>query len=375
MTSNNSISRPWYEITNAAEIPSPALLIYRERVAENIARMVRYCGDVKKLRPHVKTHKLPQIVAMNLSAGISKFKVSTIAEAEMTAAAGGSDVLLALQPVGPNIERLFRLIQQFPQTKFSAIVDDTNNLQHIARVAQQFNQQLPLYIDLNVGMNRTGIELGPSAFELYRNICNTAGVVAAGVHAYDGHLHEPNRDSVLQKVAVTYQPVWQLISELKSAGLPVPNVITSGTPTSQILAEQYPVEVGAGTTALWDFGQAEVTPYLDYQYAAVLLARVISRPTANRICLDLGHKAVASEMPQPRVRFFGLEHATAVLHSEEHLVLETDLADQYPVGTVCYGIPRHICPTVALHSEVWCVSEGRAIETWPVVARARRLTI
>jgi D-serine deaminase-like pyridoxal phosphate-dependent protein len=375
MTTNSTTARPWYEVANASEIPSPALLIYRDRVTENIARMIRYCGDVKKLRPHVKTHKLPQIVAMKLAAGISKFKASTIAEAEMTAGAGGNDVLLALQPVGPQIGRLFRLIQHFPQSKFSAIVDDVNNLRQIAKVAQEYNQQLPLYIDLNVGMNRTGIELGPKAIELYRTMCSIPGIVAAGVHAYDGHLHEPDRDSVLRKVAVTYQPVWQFISELTNDGLPVPNIVTSGTPTSQILAEQYPVEVGAGTTALWDFGQAEVTPYLDYQYAAVLLARVISRPTKNRICLDLGHKAVASEMPQPRVRFFGLEDATAVLHSEEHLVLETDRADLYPVGTVCYGVPRHICPTVALQSEVWCVGEGRAIETWPVVARARRLTI
>jgi D-serine deaminase-like pyridoxal phosphate-dependent protein len=224
-------------------------------------------------------------------------------------------------------------------------------------------------------MNRTGIELGAAAIELYHAICHTPGIIPGGVHAYDGHLHEPNPNKIQQQIATTYQPVWQFIDGLRAAGLSVPNIITSGTPTSQFLAAQYPVEVGAGTTTLWDFGQAEVSPYLDYQYAAVLLARVISRPTKNRICLDLGHKSVASEMAQPRVRFFGLEQATPVLHSEEHLVLETDKADDFPVGTICYGIPRHICPTVALQSEVWCVSDGKAIETWPVVARARRLTI
>jgi len=133
--------------------------------------------------------------------------------------------------------------------------------------------------------------------------------------------------------------------------------------------------VGAGTPALWDFGQAEISPDLDYLNAAVLLSRVISRPAEDRICLDLGYKAVASEMPQPRVRWFGLEDAPVVMQSEEHLVLQTSQADAFPVGQVLYGIPRHICPTVALYSEVWCVREGRAVERWPVVARARRLTI
>ena len=135
------------------------------------------------------------------------------------------------------------------------------------------------------------------------------------------------------------------------------------------------MEVGLGTAVLWDFGQSITSPYLDFQNAAVLLARVISHPTPNRICIDLGHKSVASEMTQPRVRWFGLEDATAVIHSEEHLVLETDKSGLFPVGTVVYGLPKHICPTVALHNEVWTVSNRIAGEKWPVVARARSLTI
>ena len=93
------------------------------------------------------------------------------------------------------------------------------------------------------------------------------------------------------------------------------------------------------------------------------------------LCLDLGHKAVASEMAHPRVRLLGLEDAVAVTHSEEHLAVRTSRSADYQVGDVVYGIPRHICPTVALHSEVWAVRDGLATERWPVVARARRITI
>jgi D-serine deaminase-like pyridoxal phosphate-dependent protein len=166
-----------------------------------------------------------------------------------------------------------------------------------------------------------------------------------------------------------------MIKQLKQAGASVPNVIAAGTPTSRLLALHDHVEVGGGTTVLWDFGQAEVSPDLDFLNAAVLLTRVISRPTENRICLDLGHKAVASEMQPPRVQFFGLEDAIPVMHSEEHLVLEMKNTDRFPVGTVIYGVPRHICPTVAMHQEVWCVQNHLACEKWAVVARARCLTI
>ena len=113
----------WYEIANAADVASPALLLYPDRIEENLKRLVQLAGDPARLRPHVKTHKLPQIIAIKRSLGIDKFKVSTIAEAEMTAEAGGRDVLLAYPCVGPNIGRLIRLIERFPDTHFATLVD------------------------------------------------------------------------------------------------------------------------------------------------------------------------------------------------------------------------------------------------------------
>jgi D-threonine aldolase len=107
----------------------------------------------------------------------------------------------------------------------------------------------------------------------------------------------------------------------------------------------------------------------------VLITRVVSKPAPGRLCLDLGHKAIASEMPHPRVKLFGLEDANFSMHSEEHLVVETPRADEYKVGSVIYGIPRHICPTVALHHDVWVVRDGKAVDRWEVTARKRRITI
>ena len=116
-------------------------------------------------------------------------------------------------------------------------------------------------------------------------------------------------------------------------------------------------------------------PDLPFAPAALVLTRVISKPGQNRLCLDLGHKAIAAENPPPRVQFLDLPEATTLMHNEEHLVLETPGAAEFSVGDVLYGIPRHICPTVALHAQAVVIESGRAGPSWKIVARDRILTI
>lgn len=152
-------------------------------------------------------------------------------------------------------------------------------------------------------------------------------------------------------------------------------MVAGGTPTFPFHAEREGVECSPGTCLLWDAGYAHQLPDLDFEPAAALLTRVVSRPTPNRVCLDLGHKAVASEMPHPRAVLLNLTESRPVAHNEEHLVVETDQASRWKVGDEVIAIPWHICPTVALHSEVWVVRDGQKPEVWPVAARARRLTL
>lgn len=363
----------WFRLQNEAEVPSPSVLIFPERVEENLRRMIRLAGGVDRLRPHVKTHKLAEVLALELKHGITKFKTATIAETELCARAGAPDVLLAYPLVGPNIGRFLRMMAHFPATTFRAVGDDSASLKALGAAAAAAGLTVEVLLDLNVGMNRTGVTPDEAAVELYRQILATPGLLPGGLHAYDGHLHQRSREERAVAAQAAFAPVWELEKQLRSLGWPVPRVVASGTPTLPLLAQRPGVELGAGTTVFWDFGQAETCPDLDFLEAAVLLTRVISRPTPERITLDLGHKAVASEMPAPRVRLFGLEDATFVMHSEEHLVLESPRAAQFPVGTVVYGIPRHVCPTIALHQEVQVVRSGRASEAWPVIARARRI--
>ncbi len=135
------------------------------------------------------------------------------------------------------------------------------------------------------------------------------------------------------------------------------------------------VQCSPGTVALWDASYAGKLPDLDFSPAAVLLTRVVSKPGGNRLCLDLGHKAVASEMPHPRVVFPDLPDAQFVTHSEEHLVLESEAGRRLAVGDALLGVPWHVCPTVALHAEGVLIEGGKVKGQSRIDARVRKITV
>jgi D-serine deaminase-like pyridoxal phosphate-dependent protein len=369
------MSPDWYSVTNVADVPSPALLVYPDRVEENIRRMIRTAGGVGRLRPHMKTNKLPEVIRMHIDQGISRFKCATVAECEMAAAAGAPDVLLAYQPVGPNIDRFVQLVRTFPATTFSALVDDEATIRALSKAATRNGVTLNLLLDLDGGMHRTGVAPGPRAVELYKLIASLPGLHAAGLHMYDGHIHDADMAVRTAKSEEAFAHVRHVRDELARAGMTVPAVVAGGTPTFPLHAQRPDVECSPGTSVFWDWGYSTMLPDLDFLPAVLLLTRVISKPGKNLLCLDLGHKAVASENPPPRVQLLGLPDTRAIGHSEEHLVLETDRAPEFEVGSHFYGMPWHICPTVALHNEAVVERNHSAGERWRVVGRARTITI
>jgi len=365
----------WYEIANVGEIPSPALAFYPERIEENIRRMIRVAGSASRLRPHVKTHKTAEIVRLQLKHGISRFKCSTIAEAEMTAAAGAPDVLLAMQPVGPAIARFFALKRKFPGTSLGAIVDSEDVIEQVARAAAGSGMDACLWLDVNSGMNRTGIAPGAEAVRLYGLIHGTKGLSVGGLHVYDGHIHASDVAARASQCDGEYAPVEAMIDEIRRAGMPIPAVAAGGSPTFPVHAKRPGVELSPGTPLLWDAGYGAAYPDLDFLVAAVLVGRVVSKPAAGKVCFDLGTKAVASEMPQPRVSLLGIAGYRIAGHNEEHLIIEAPDADRYRPGEVVYGVPIHVCPTVARYESASVVEHGRCIGEWRIAARDRRITV
>src|SRR5688572_14488791 len=158
----------WYEIKNCNALDTPAIAIYLDRVKQNIHTLINSIDDVARLRPHIKTHKSPEVSSLMLEAGIKKFKCATISEGEMLALIEAPDVLLAYQPVGPKATRLFSLIKKYPATRFSCLIDNEISANELAEVFAQSGESIPVYIDLNVGMNRTGI-IPDQAYALYEH--------------------------------------------------------------------------------------------------------------------------------------------------------------------------------------------------------------
>jgi D-serine deaminase-like pyridoxal phosphate-dependent protein len=375
MENTASQNTGWYLVDNVSEVCSPSLLVYPDRIENNIQKMVGIAGSVDHLRPHVKTHKMSEIIRLQMKHGIHKFKCATISETEMVAKCGVTDILLAMQPVGPNLERFFRLKQEFKNSKISCIADNEEVIIQLSDMARRTDIETSVWLDINCGMNRTGIVPGEKALRLYQRIIDSPMLVAEGLHVYDGHIHEPDF-SIRQKICNNaFDQVRSFADELESDGITPVKIVAGGTPTFPFHALRKGVESSPGTLLLWDYGYSSSFTDMDFLHAAVLITRIISKPGKDLLCLDLGHKAVASEMPQPRIKILGLENYTVISHNEEHMVIRTTKADNYKVGEPVYGIPWHICPTVDRYDSVSVVNEHRITNQWNVEARKRKITI
>jgi D-serine deaminase-like pyridoxal phosphate-dependent protein len=370
-----SDSNSWYHADNVQEVCSPALLVYPDRIENNIKKMIRIAGGTDHLRPHVKTHKMPEIIRLQMKNGINKFKCATVSETEMVARCGAKDILLAIQPVGPNMERFFQLKQEFPDSKISCIVDSEDVITQLSEMAVSTCRETHIWLDINNGMNRTGTILGDNTIKLFKMITDSPMLKAEGLHVYDGHIHDPNLKLRQKKCNDSFSPVLSIITKNKKIFKDPVTIVAGGTPTFPIHALRGDVECSPGTLLLWDYGYSNSFSDMDFLHAAVLLTRIISKPSENLVCIDLGHKAVASEMPQPRIKILGLDNYEIISHNEEHMVISTNEADNMRIGDPLYAIPWHICPTVDRYDSVSVVMEKKVIGQWKVEARNRKITI
>ncbi len=364
-------------------IHSPSLIVFADRVRKNIDRMIQVAGDVDRLRPHCKTHKMAAVIQLLLDRKIRKHKAATIAEVEMLVDAGAMDVVLAYNPVGPNIERVAALVQKYQNLKLTVTADHPTPLQQLsetlAATTEKNGLTVGVMLDLDVGQHRTGVAAdSPLALELCQQVAAFPAITFAGFHVYDGHQHQESLSERTAAVLKEWPAVMNLKQKCEDAGVAVPEILCGGSPTFPVYAamDEPTITLSPGTSIFHDSGYGGHFPDLDFQPAAVVLTRVISRPTPNRLTLDLGNKSIAADPPKGhRVHFPKLPDAAQVIHNEEHLVLETDLAADYQPGDVLLGIPTHICPTSALHQSVTVIEDGKIVDCWQVTARNRRITI
>ena len=360
-----------YTIKNVDEIPSPALVVYRDIVERNIRTIGGLLDGYDRLRPHIKTHKMKQVTRMEMAAGITKFKCATPKEAALLAANGAEDVMIAYPPVGPQIKRVVDLARIYPAVTLRVIADDEPSIRKLAAECVEADVTIGVAIDLNTGMNRTGAPPSEPSVALAKLIDSLDGVTFDGLHSYDGHIGG-NGESRQTRAREAVQLAVDTRRQIEEAGIEVSLVVSSGSrgfdATNQVDGV---TEVSPGTWIFWDSGYGESLPF-PFDWAALVVSRVISTPADDLITLDAGNKGINPDVPVPYFRALNLDGELEFLvRNEEHQLIRLEPSVKRPnVGDVIYLVPKHVCSTVNLYDEAYVIDgEGNWAETWSIDAR------
>jgi len=359
---------------------SPCLIVHLDRVRENIRRVLEHLGgDAGRWRPHVKTTKIPEVWRELLFAGIRQFKCATTREADVlgaTLASDGAedgDVLVAYPHVGPALTQLGRIAERYAGTRYSVLCEDPTLLDSIP-------DSLGVFIDLNPGMNRTGVPMSDTARVL--ELAAAAGERFRGLHFYDGHQHEADLARRERAIHAGYDELLQLRELVLASGAAVSELITSGTPALLHAASYAPLagldgtihRVSPGTVVFHDQRSEEENPDLDLSPAATVLTRVVSHPTDDLATCDAGSKALAAEAGDPVAVILGHPDWEAAQPNEEHLPIR--IMGELPArGAELLLVPRHVCPTVNLAERAVLMEGARIVGVVDVAARAHEVLL
>ena len=365
-----------FRLAEVARILTPALLIDRDAVRHNIDTTLRLLdGDANRWRPHVKTAKLGYVMRMMVDAGVRQFKCATSLELLVACQAGARDVLVAYPLIGANAERVRQIAEQHQQVKISVLVE--NELQ-----AEQWRgAPVSLFIDVNPGMNRTGLpeDRIDAILALAQSIVSL-GLRFRGLHYYDGHLSKYPTPERCTHAHRGYDQLVRIADSLAMIDVEIPEVITAGTPAfpcslayRRFSEAPFLHRVSPGTVVYCDSTAiAQLPPEYGYLPAAAVATRVVSHPTKGMITCDAGHKTVSADAGVPTCVVLGHPELEPLTPSEEHLPIRITGAGALPaVGEVLYLVPRHVCPTVNNFDDALIVSAGQLAAVESVSARGR----
>ena len=359
---------------NADAIPTPALLVYPERVDTNIKAVIARCGgDPSRWRPHVKTAKLADVMARFLVHGITRFKCATTRELRVLLELGAPDVLMSFPVVGATAERVRALAAAHQSSRVSVLVESAEHL------PAWRSSHLGVFVDCNPGMDRTGRDPANAGdvASLVRSI-ESAGCEFRGLHWYDGHVSSVEAGAREAAAHAGYDRLCALVGGLDASGIPVPEVIAAGTPAAPC-ALSYPrwntvssdVQISPGTVVYNDTTSLTQIPR-DWGLvpAAFVLATVVSHPRPGRFTCDAGHKSVSADAGVPTCSVVGQPEWTPAKPSEEHLPVDCPSPSSVPsIGTPLLLVPRHVCPTVNNFDEALLVRGGRVERAVAVTSR------
>jgi D-serine deaminase-like pyridoxal phosphate-dependent protein len=343
-------------------LETPVVTVDLDRVARNIASMQAYCDEHGFVfRPHIKTHKLPEIAHMQIRAGARGITCQKLGEAEVMAEAGLDDILISYPLVGQR--KAERLAALAGRVKVAVVGDSAAIAEGLAAVLGPQGIEVDFLVECDTGFERTGVQTPRAAADLAQLVAGLSGLRLAGLMTYPTL---PESGPWLRAAR----------EEIERVGLRVDQVSGGGTPTARQTHEIGEVtEIRAGTYVYGDracIGNGTVGPG---HCALHVLATVVSVPTRERAIIDAGSKTLTSDLAEGATGFgLVVEYSEATIYNlnEEHGYVDVSRCEAPPeVGQVLTIVPNHACATVNMHDEVVVHRSGESVGTWPVAARGK----
>ncbi|MGG1517045.1 alanine racemase [Paenibacillus oryzisoli] len=344
-----------------------------ERNLKKTAELAQGAGV--KLRPHFKTHKSVWIARKQIAYGACGLTVAKLGEAEVLADAGFMDLLIAFPLVGEaKLGRLRALIER--GIKVTVSTDDVAVAAGISQVGESLNSRLPLYVDVNTGLNRCGREPGEETAALVRHIAAMRGVKVRGLMTHAGHAYGAKQLSELRKVAADeVKGLAQTKALLEQSGIPIPEISVGSTPTSKFIAKQTgATETRPGAYVFGDISQLEIGSISVDELAMSILATVVSTPRPGTVIIDAGSKTFSTDVNPHRPGYGFLKSNPSVYIerlSEEHGIVKVPEGVRYEIGELLEFIPNHCCTVTNLHDSLHGIRNGKVEMMITVDARGR----
>src|SRR5574340_447114 len=343
------------------ELDTPALLIDLDLLEANLEAMAAFFrGGPAHLRPHVKSHKIPQIALRQLAAGASGVCSAKLGEAEAMVDGGIGDVLIANQVVGPA--KLERLVALADRARIGVAVDDPDNVAALSRAAKARGVTLGVLVEIDVGMSRCGVSGPEGVLRLVRQTVDRPGLEFRGIMGYEGHVMGIKDQAA--RAAARRKAIDQVVTaadNVGSNGPPVAEVSGGGTLTYAISGRVPGItEIQAGSYAPMDTNFRNAGS--PFQCAMTVLATIISAPREGVAIGDAGTKVLSTDFGLPEVK--GRPGVQLQKLAEEHTRLELSAGARLRPGDKIEIIPSHGCTTVNLHDLAYAVRKGRVEEVW-----------
>lgn len=328
-----------------------------------------------RLRPHAKTHKVPQIARLQLEAGAAGLSVAKASEAEVFAAAGAADLFIAFPVVGADKAR--RLLALSERARLAVGVDSLEGARTLAAPFADAGRALDVLIKVDVGYHRVGIP--PESAPLFAlRLAETKGIRLRGLFTHAGHGYLQETPEGVDAIgAIEGRTLAAAAAAVRTRGVALEEVSVGSTPTARAAMGQEGVtECRPGNYVYHDGSQVALGTCGEDECALTVLATVVSVPAPGRAVLDAGSKTLSSDPLRPRANGFGLvlgTHSRLSRLSEEHGVVEVAEGDSFRVGQKVRVLPNHACVVSNLHDRVMVVSGEAVVDEWAVAARGRVL--